>query len=288
MQLVSHYLQRPAKKRLPSEKSIVPFFDLCVLIQATAIIVHSVTFVDSGKQTLKGGVLSSGQMELQGYLGYKLGNCMVNITTNLNAFTNVTSTVSGTNFYPILADYANQMRLGMILGIIAVVVGAFNRLLLELNTFVLFSFRNLIIWKDIVSAVELVLLGLLFGLASSADYPRGLLKEFFSSCGVKGKASLPFISLIPLYICGAGGFLAYAVSLILYLIHTLPKYGVLNEDEIEDYKARLQKKIALQAQTKAQWEKAIEEHARLQLQIMDSDLMYSDLKKLADEGKQEF
>lgn len=284
MQLVSHYLQRPAKARLPSEKNIVPFFDLCVVVQATAIIVHSLVLVNSSKQTITSGVLGGQTLVLQDYLTYKLQNCELNLTQSMDAFTNVKIDLTGTNFLPLLADFISLMRLGMIIGIIAVVVGAYNRVLVELNTFVLFSYRNLVIWKDIVSAVELVLLGFLMGIAALADSPRRVLDTFFVSCGVQSRVSLPFVTVTPLYICAGAGFFAYAVSLSLYLYHTLPKYGVLNEEEIEDYKVRLEKRKSAHAVTMAQLQKTKDEHARLQLQLMEANMTLDDLDRLAHEG----
>lgn len=284
MQLVSHYLQRPAKRRLPSEKNIIPFFDLCVVVQATAIIVHSVVLVNSSKQTLSSGILGGDSLVVQEYLTYKLESCELNVTQSLDAFRSVSVNLTGENFFPLLADFIALMRLGMIIGIITVIIGAFNRLLVELNTFVLFSYRNLVIWKDIVSAVELLLLVILFVIAALADSPRRLLAEFFMSCGVKSRVSLPFVTVTPLYVCAGVGFFAYAVSFAFYLYHTLPKYGVLNAEEIEDYKVRLERRKNAHALTMAQLQKTKEEHARLQLQLMEANMTLDDLNRLAHEG----
>eukprot|EP00796_Vickermania_ingenoplastis_P011821 gene11821-8131_t len=273
MQLVSPYLQRPNKGRLPSEKKIVLLNDLCFAVQAVCLIVHIVWTVDASKQTFQHNIIAAQPLQLLPYLSYKVDGCSVSTTMNLYAFRNVSVTVTDRDVLPVLADLAVELRLGIFIGSVALVLGLANRSFVESNVFAVARLRNLIIWKDAFSATELLFLSYMFQIGSMVESPRSLLQVFFRSCGVERDVSLPYVSPIPLYIFGAFGFLTYAVSLVLYLMHTLPKYGVLNAAEIEEYKARLKRSKEMNMETKRKIEEAKLAHARLQFQAIETTLM---------------
>lgn len=274
MQLVSHYLQRPSKNRLPSEKRIIPFFDLCFAIQAVCIIVHIVRVVDASNQTLQHGIIVPQPFKLAEYLDYKLSGCsMTTTSSSLYAFYNVEVVVNEKNLMPIFADMVWSMRLAMFVGSVTGLMGLVNRGFVENNVFVILTLRNVVLWKDVVSACELLLLGYMFQIAVSIEYPRVLLREYFVYCGVERRVALPFIDVIPLYVFSAAGYLTYVVSGMLYFIHTIPKYGVLDAEEVEQYKERLRRQKEASAEMQVNLHAAKEAHARLHFQMMEANYL---------------
>lgn len=270
MQLVSHYLQRPNKSRLPSEKRIVLFYDICFILQATCLLVHIVRTIDSCKQTLAHNIMVSEPFALSPFLAYKVQGCSYTVVeSTLYAFSSVPVLVDDHSFEAILSDLLVEMRLAMFIGGAAVVLGLFNRSLVENNIFAILTVRNMVIWKDIVSAMELFFLCYVLQIAVACGPPQRILRDYFIHCGVTSRTTLPFVDVICLYVLSAGGYLTYVVSGILYLIHTLPKYGVLNEEEIEEYKERLRRRQAADMELKGQLQQAKEAHARLHFEMME-------------------
>lgn len=283
MQLVSHYLQRPSKNRLPSEKNIILFYDICFAIQAVCTIVHIVRTIDACKQTFKHNIIISEPFILQDFLQYKLKGCSVTMTHNMYAFQNVQVTLKSEDILPVLADLVIEMRLGMFIAGLASILGLLNRGFVENNVFAIVSIRNVVIWKDVVSAMELAFLAYILQIAAATETPRAVLQTMFSTCGIERKVTIPFVDAISLYVCASVGFLTYVVSLVLYLIHTLPKYGVLNEVEIEEYKERLRRSKIVTSETRRQVEEAKEAHARLQFQLMETNFAMQQSSKQKDD-----
>lgn len=205
------------------------------------------------------------------------------MTHDMYAFQNVQVTLDSQDILPVLADLVIEMRLGMFISALASVLGLLNRGLVENNVFAIVSIRNIVIWKDVLSAMELAFLAYVFQIAAATETPRNVLQTMFSTCGIERKVTIPFVDAISLYLCASVGFLTYAVSLVFYLMHTLPKYGVLNEVEIEEYKERLRRSKIVTSETRRQVEEAKEAHARLQFQLMESNFAMEQSSKKKDD-----
>lgn len=237
---MSHFLQRPNKDRLPSEKNIQILYDLCFLGQVITLLVHIVWTVDAAKVTLKHNIISSQPLEVVGYLQYRLQDCTYQTTRAMFGFRDVTITVNWAMVFYVLADLVIQLRVAMFVGTATVILGMVNRGFVEENTFIIARIRNVVVWKSVVSAMELLMLGYVFQIAVAAGTPRSLLKDYFAACNVSGTTTLPHVSLVPLYVFASLGYLTYAVSLPIYLMHTLPKYGTMKPSEAEDFKKRVE------------------------------------------------
>lgn len=271
MHLVSHYLQRPSRNRLPSERFVIVLNDICFIVQSVAILVHVVFVINAFRQTLVHGIISSRPFLLQEFILVKTHMCNLTVTENMYAFRNVTMVINQESLTPIAADLAIEMRLSIFIGLLTLGLSRVNKNFVETNVFVIFSFRNVVIWKDVLSALELAFTGYIFQCALATDVPRRLLRKYFEACGIQRRVTAPFLNVAGLYVFAGVGFFAYAVSFAFYLWHTIPQYGVLDQEEIEAYKEQLRRSKALTEATRQELDAAKEIHARIQLKLMEND-----------------
>lgn len=264
MQLVSDLQQRPNKGRLSVEKNIIPFFDLCSLVQIVCFIIHTVQTVLSAKVTFKNYIMVKNNFELLPTLLYKTSNCTYSTVRNIYAFENVNMTFTPSNVNDVFVDHAIQMRAAVFVMPIAVLLGALNRGCVENNVFVI-KWRNFFIWKDIFSATELLILAYVIQIGVAMQEPGALLRGYLRHCGCKSSSYMPFVNSVPLFLQAAVGFFCYFVSGVIYLINALPKYGVMTPAEIQEYKEWLRKRNAEIAQSQQLIEQAKAAQAQLQM-----------------------
>lgn len=264
MQLVSDLQQRPRKGRLKIEKHIVVFYEVCTVVQLSVFLIHTVTTMIGASRTFMKYIIVENNFELAPALVYKTQNCSYNTIRSIYAFTNVNMTFTARSANDVFVDQAIQMRLAIFICAVTFFVGGVNRILVEVNVFVV-KFRNFYFWKDIISATELILLAYVAQIAAAINPPRHLLRDYLRYCGVEGNAYLPFISTINLWVFVAVGYFTYVVGLAIYLNNTLPKYGIMTPAEIEEYKAWLRARRAEQEQSRMLIEEARKAHARLQM-----------------------
>lgn len=264
MQLVSDLQQRPKKGRLPIEKSIVPFYDLCTTVQFVTFLIHTVTTMIGANRTFTRSIIIQNNFELTPSLVYKTHNCSFSTVRNIYAFSAVNMTFTQCSVNDVFVDQAIQMRLAIFVCAATLCVGAVNRMLVESNVFVI-KFRNFYLWKDIISATELLLLAYVMQIVATVQYPARLLQDYLRHCGVMANSYLPFISTINLWVFAGVGYLTYVVGLSLYLNNALPKYGVMTPQEIEEYKAWVRSRRAEQEQVRMLIDEAKKAHARLHM-----------------------
>lgn len=264
MQLVSDLQQRPKKGRLKIEKQIVQFYDLCSVVQLTVFLIHTVTTMIGANRTFKNYIIVENNFELAPALTYKTQNCSYNTIRSIYAFQEVNMTFTVDSINDVFVDQAVQMRLAIFVCAVAFVVGGFNRMLVEANVFVV-KYRNFYFWKDIISATELILLAYVAQITAAIDPPKHLLRDYLRYCGIDGNAYLPFISTINLWVFVAVGYFSYVVGIAIYLNNTMPKYGIMTPEEIEEYKAWLRARRAEQEQSRMLIEEARKAHARIHM-----------------------
>lgn len=264
MQLVSDLQQRPRKGRLRMEKRIVSFYDLCSIVQLATWLAHTVQTTIGAHRTFTNSIFVQNRFSLTSPLLYKTQGCVYNSTRSIYAFRGVRTSFTPDSINDVFVDDAIQMRLAIFIMAVAFAVGSVNRMCVEANFFVLKK-RNFYFWKDIISAVELLLLSYVFVIAVSAESPAGLLRGYLKHCNVESEVYLPFVPLAALYTFGSVGFATYAVGLFLYLHNSLPKYGIMTPAEIDEYKEWLRARKAEKAQSRAFIEQAKQIQARLML-----------------------
>lgn len=264
MHIVSDLQQRPRKGRLRLEKRIIPFYDICTLVQLVTLLIHTVTTVLAANRTFTYSIFSNNDFELRPPLVYKTKDCEFTTVGTYYAFSNVSVSLKLNNANDIYVDLAIQMRLAVFICSATLLLGAVNRSCVETNFFVI-KFRNFYLWKDILSAAELLMLGYVFQIATAATGPRKLLKAYLENCGVRSHVYLPFVSLVNLWLFAAMGYFCYAVSLILYLYNALPKYGVMTPDEIAEYKLWLRDRRVEIEQVREYINQAKAAHARVHM-----------------------
>lgn len=268
MQLVSDYQQRPKKARLKMEKRIVMFYDLCSIVQLVTFLVHTVTTTIAAKRTFGQSYYVNQDFQLSPTLVYKTENCSFETTRNIYAFTEVSMNWSASNVNDVFVDLAIQTRLAVFVCAVTFFIGALNRSFVEMDFFV-FKYKNFYIWKDISSATELILLAYIFQIAASVSPPASLLRDYLQYCGVQSEIYLPFQTNITLFVFAGVGYFTYLVGLVLYCYNACPKYGIMTEAEIQEYKMWLRARRAEKEQSRLLIEEAKKAHARLQM--MESD-----------------
>ncbi|KAG5480460.1 hypothetical protein LSCM4_06227 [Leishmania orientalis] len=264
MQLVSDLQQRPKKGRLSIEKNIVSFYDLCSAVQLITFLIHTVTTMIGANRTFTRYIIVQNDFALKPALVYKTRDCSFSTVRNIYAFNSVNMTFTQNSVNDVFVDQAIQMRLAIFVCAVALAVGGVNRMLVEANVFVV-KYRNFYFWKDIISATELLLLAYVMQIAAAAEQPARLLRDYLRFCGVKADSYLPFISTANLWVFAGVGYLTYVVGIILYLNNSLPKYGVMTPQEIDEYKAWLRRRRAEQEQVRTLVDEAKKAHARLHL-----------------------
>ncbi|CAD2215135.1 hypothetical protein AGDE_03961 [Angomonas deanei] len=264
MQLVSDLQQRPKKGRLKMEKSIVPFYDLCAMVQIVVFIIQTVTIYIGAYRTFVHNFFVTSHFQLAPALVYKTANCTFETTRNIYAFNNVTMKFTSSSVNDVFVDSAIQFRLSIFVMAVALFLGMINHVFVEINLFKV-QYRNFTFWKDILSACELILLGYVIQIAVAAGPPSRLAQDYLNHCGIQTRNYLPYVGVVPMYVFAGVGFGSYAVGLTLYLYNSLPKYGVMSAEEIEEYKSWLRARRAEIEQSRVYIEQAKQAHARVQM-----------------------
>ncbi|GET88217.1 hypothetical protein, conserved [Leishmania tarentolae] len=279
MQLVSDLQQRPKRGRLWIEKSIVPFYDLCTGVQLIMFLIHTVTTIDSASRTFTRHIIVQNDFELAPSLVYKTRNCSFSTVRDIYAFNAVNMTFTQSSVNDVFVDQAIKMRLAIFVCGATIVVGSLNRMLVEANVFVI-KFRNFYLWKDMISAAELLLLAYVIQIVATVRSPAILLQDYLRHCGVAANFYLPFVSTINLWVFAGVGYFTYVVGLIIYLNNALPKYGVMTPEEIEEYKAWVRSRRAEQEQVRMLVDEAKRAHARLHM-LSNADYKHGDSNALS-------
>lgn len=264
MQIVSDLQQRPRKGRLPMEKRLVPIYDIFSLVQLVVFVIHTVQTTIGAHRTFNNNFFLQSDFSLNEAIVIKTQDCVYNSTRSIYAFTGVDTSFTADNVNDVFVDQAIQMRLGIFVMAAAFAIGTTNRICIEVNFFVL-KVRNFSFWKDILSAVEMLLLAYVFVIAASVAHPSGLLDDYLTHCGMQSRVYLPFISAATMWVFGGVGFGTYALGLVLYLSNTLPKYGIMTEAEIGEYKEWLRARRSEKEHTRMFIEQAKRAQARMML-----------------------
>ncbi|EKG00643.1 hypothetical protein TCSYLVIO_008404 [Trypanosoma cruzi] len=239
MHVVSDLQRRPNRGRLKSEKRVMFLHDIATVVQIVCFLIYTTNFMIASKRTFVNSVWLRNPLQLVPALIFKTRNCRFDVTkTNLYAFRNVHLVLSINNTDDIFADHAIQMFLAIFFCGFALLLGVVNRSLVQHNFFSV-SWRNFTLRKDILSAFEIVMISLVLRTSLMANVSGGLLKEYLTHCGLVSDAYLPFCSLVPLFLFASVGYFVYLFGSAVYLCNALPKYGIMSEAEIAEYKVWL-------------------------------------------------
>ncbi|CCW64496.1 unnamed protein product [Phytomonas sp. EM1] len=262
MQVVSDSQRKSSKGRLKVEKRIISFVYLCTGIQLLMVFAFIVKVTLGVNRTFQHSIFSNNDYALNPVLIYKTKTCNYTTVDDLQAFNGVSITLNAENANIVFADHALEMKSLFVLGLITMAFGIINRICIDIAFFSL-KFRNMDIKKDIFSATELLLLTYLAQAAAFSEPRSALLRNYLHNCGVTSEKYLPWVSVSGLYVVVATGYFTYLVTLIIYLRNTLPKYGTMTPEEIEEYKAWLRLRKAEAEQSRIFIEQAKRAHARM-------------------------
>ncbi|CCW66367.1 unnamed protein product [Phytomonas sp. Hart1] len=262
MQVVSDSQRRPSKGRLKIEKRIIDFVHLCTSAQLVMIFYFIVKLFLAVNCTFDHSIFITNEFALNPVLKYKTKSCTYSTVRDFNAFNGITLTLDASNVDIIFADHVFEMKSILILSLLTVFFGILNRIFIDINFFSL-KIRNMDLQKDIFSATELLLLTYLVQSTYFSRSRSSLLRDYLSHCGVTSMKYLPWVSVNGLFIVASVGYLTYLITLIIYLRNTLPKYGIMTPDEIEEYKAWLRLRKAESEQARVFIEQAKMAHARM-------------------------
>ncbi|EKF28950.1 hypothetical protein MOQ_007283 [Trypanosoma cruzi marinkellei] len=236
MHVVSDLQRRPNKGRLKSEQHMMFLHDIVTIVQIVCFLIYTTNFLIASRRTFVHSVWLPNPLQLVPALIVKTRECRFEVTkSNLYAFRDVHLVLSLQNSDDIFADHAIQMLLAIFFCGSALLFGVLNRSLVEHNFFSV-SWRNFTLRKDIFSAFEIVMISLVLRTSLMANVSGGLLKEYLTHCGVVSDAYLPFCSLVPLFLFVSVGYFVYLFGTVVYLCNALPKYGIMSEAEIAEYK----------------------------------------------------
>ncbi|KAH9601242.1 hypothetical protein LSM04_000623 [Trypanosoma melophagium] len=269
MHVVSDLQQRPNKSRLKCEKRILPFYDLCSVVQFVCLVIHSTKVVMAAKCTFVSSLWSRNPLKIVPSLAMKLDVC--NFTTRrstLYAFKDVPLGLYSLGANDIFADHTIQMCLAIFFCAFTLLFGVLNRSAVE-NNFFTFRWRNFVFHKDIIAALEFAMLCLVLRTALMANTAGTLLEDYLQYCDVFSRAYLPFCPLMQLFVFVGTGFFTYVVGCALYLYNALPKYGIMTEEEIVDYKVWLRSRRARIEEAKRTAEAAKLANMRLRIMMHD-------------------
>ncbi|ORC88914.1 uncharacterized protein TM35_000141250 [Trypanosoma theileri] len=270
MHVVSDLQQRPNKSRLKCEKRIVPFYDICSVVQFVCLVIHTTKVVMTARCTFAHSLWSKNNLELVPPLVMKLDSCYYMTTrSTLYAFKDVSVELFLSGVSDVFADHAIQMGLAIFFCAFTLFFGAVNRSAVE-NNFFSYRWRNFVFRKDLIAALEIAMLCLVLRTALMATAAGSLLEDYLRYCKVVSRAYLPFCTVVPLFVFVGAGFATYVVGCVLYLYNALPKYGIMTEEEIVDYKVWLRGRRARIEEAKRAAEAAKLANMRLQLMMRDS------------------
>ncbi|KEG06477.1 hypothetical protein DQ04_13731000 [Trypanosoma grayi] len=272
MHVVSDLQKRPNKGRLKCEKRIIPLYDICSVIQLVCLVLHTTRLVIACRRTFVHSVWSRNPLELVPSLAWRTATCEYEARRgSLYAFQQVHVLLSSSNANEVFADHATYMCLAVYLSAFALALGIANRQAVEAN-FYNWTWRNFVVYKDLIAATEFALLCVVLRTALMANVAGSLLQDYLRHCGVVSESFLPFCGSTPLFLFVCAGFLTYVAGGAVYLWNALPKYGIMTEDEIRDYKEWLRERRAHVEEAKRVAEEAKRASMRLQLIIQAEDM----------------
>ncbi|KAG8347185.1 hypothetical protein ERJ75_000880000 [Trypanosoma vivax] len=267
MHVVSDLQRRPKKARLKSEFLITKFYSLCTLLQLVCVVVYTTQYCIYAKRTFVNSVWKPNDLQLTPSLSWLVKNCSHRVTeTYIYAFSGVSVLVSSESAEEMLAELAARMLWTVFFSIAVLVIGVANRFAVKKNFFE-FTWRNFVVRKDLLFAADVVCLSLLARAFFMADAPRRILLSYMEHCNSGLKGYMPYCSLTPLFIFIITSCFAYVLGGVVYLFNTLPKHGVMSEEEIVEYEKWKQRRQERAREMKRMQEEIRKENLRRHLMV---------------------
>nr|CCC89384.1 conserved hypothetical protein [Trypanosoma congolense IL3000] len=283
MHVVSDLQRRPKTARLASERAVMQFYSLCSLIQLVCLIVHVTQFDMASSRTFRYSVWTSNPLELTPQLRWITSKCTLQVTSqDVFAFSNVSLTISEANVHEMFASFASTMHAAFLLSALALIFGVLNRQAVAAN-FYEFRWRNFVLRKGVISALELVFIIALIYILAMSKAPHRLLYEYLEFCKAKTKGSLPYCTTAPIVLFITSSLATYFIGTIVYLRNAAPRYGVMSEEEVGEYMEWLRNREERRLEVKRMMEEMKQASVRLKL-VLDSEKLAESKSRLAEKG----
>lgn len=225
MFVVGEDQKRPDKGRTKSETAFKYLNNCVLLVQlATFLTVATLCTIAAGKTFEDTNFWFGGQqLKLAETIDAKTINCTGNVSVAYGGWNAYDQVISRDDFLYRLAYFTGQMRFTLICNGIALGIGAFNKVLMEMNIME-FRYKSLIIRKEIVTTVEIMILCLCIFLQSQVELDASVLRDYWKDCGLTAETALPFQPpLIALYLGLIWTLIVHVLSWIMLGYHTCTK-----------------------------------------------------------------
>jgi hypothetical protein len=234
MHIVPEDQKRPKKGRTAAERVFRRVNDITMLVQLVCWLYYTSTLTRRGATTMATDLWAGfPSFVLSPVLEYKLTNCSFTTVASIYAFSDMNMTLNKANSTELIADLIGHMRLIVIISAFAMLVGGLNKLLFSLNVFH-WRYHHLYLHKDILTAVEVVMLGYQMMLLITVEPQKELIGNFFRYCGVKQSNYLPFLSSASLWVFFGVTVGVHAFSILFHLLYALPKDGFVDDADDAD------------------------------------------------------
>ncbi|CBH09025.1 hypothetical protein, conserved [Trypanosoma brucei gambiense DAL972] len=267
MHVVSEIQRRPNKARLKSEKYIVHFYSLCTLVQLVCLIVFVTQFDMASNRTFTSSLWVENPFELAPSLVWLSKRCSHSVQNErVFAFTGVSVNISDKVVGVMFAALATEMHATFFLAVTALLVGAINRYAVKANFFE-FKWRNFNVRKDCFFATEIVLISALLHSVLLAEDTHRMLHDYLDHCNTRSRGFLPYCSTVPMIIFITFAFATYFFGFLVYMWNALPKYGIMSDEEVVEYREWLRRREESVAEVKRMEEEVRRANTRLQLML---------------------
>ena len=221
MHLVGDDQRRHRKGRSSSEKFFKRANMLILAVQlACFLITLSLVLIAAGR-TYEGSFIFPSDYLLAEVLDAKTRNCSFNASLTVEGYPNVPITLNYNNQGRIFTETASEIRFAFAVYIAALALGAANKLVFDVNKYSL-AIRHLVIHKEILTSIELILLGFTYQQCFRCEGRSSLLVAYLHHCGVTETVTMyhqvPFVAL---YVGNSVVIFFHLVSFVILIYNSL-------------------------------------------------------------------
>ena len=220
MQLLGDNQRLPNKQRTTAERLFKRMNSVVMAVQFTCFLIDLARSTVSAPKTFKNDIWIAHDFRLDDVLTTKL-NCTYQYTGSLNGYDNMGLTLDEYNHGFLFADFAGRVRFALIITALAIIIGAINKLLFDLNVYE-FKWKNLLLHKEVITVIELIFLAMTIQSCYEAGKGAEILRHYIKACGINTETSLPFtLPFVSIYVATAVTLFVHAVSACIHLRNAL-------------------------------------------------------------------
>jgi hypothetical protein len=221
MQLLGDHQRLPNKQRTGAEKMFKKLNSVILAIQLACLLIDVSRVTVAADKTFTRDMWLPHDYELMPVLQSKTANCTYDHVGTVRGYANMPITIDATNQGYLLANLAADARWAMIVAGIALVLGAINKGLFDLNIYE-FKYKQLVFHKELLTLAEFMVLCLTIQACAEVDASGSTLRDYLEHCDVQSASSLPFATpLIALYVGASVVLFIHVVTALIHLRNTL-------------------------------------------------------------------